>query len=256
MELRAYLDDFSSAYRGPTTSVCLRRRVDSTNELARRFVHAFAAEEETAPRVLLLALEQTAGKGRLGRTWASASGQGVYASLLVPGVDREVLSHWPMRAAVGLAVTVEELCGRPCLVKWPNDLLVGGAKIGGILIESVTRGEEPAAVVVGFGVNFGDPPSAVADRAVTSLRRENPDVPSLGGAAGCLVGGLEAALDSEPATDEYARRSAHRRGDILVCRVGEKIVHGEFAGFDARGFLRLQTAGGELVLSSAEVIEG
>ncbi len=256
MDLSSHVRAFQAAYRGPTSSVCFRQRVDSTNEGARRLIGAFLADEETPPRMLLIALEQTAGRGRLGRVWSSPRGQGLYASLVLPALGRDALGSLPMRAAVGLARGVEELGAQPCRVKWPNDLLVGRAKIGGILIETVARGEEPPIAIVGAGVNYGLPPENIGDRAVTSIQRESPLAPDF--AAGCavLVEALEGALEGESPAAEYAARSAHRPGDVLVCRVGDKIVHGDFVGFDENGFLRLRGPAGERVLSSAEVIEG
>jgi BirA family biotin operon repressor/biotin-[acetyl-CoA-carboxylase] ligase len=256
LDLSAHVRAFQAAYRGPTANVSFRQRVDSTNEVARRLVAAFLAEEETPPRLLLIALEQTSGRGRLGRVWSSPRGQGLYASLVLPTVDRETLATLPMRAAVGLSRGVEELGARPCRIKWPNDLLVGRAKIGGILIETVARGDEPPIAIVGAGVNYGLPPENVGERAVTSIQRESPLAPDFASGCAVLIEALEGALAGESPAAEYAARSAHRPGDVLVCRVGDKIVHGDFVGFDENGFLRLRGPAGERVLSSAEVIEG
>ena len=256
MDLISHVRAFQAAYRGPTANVSFRPSVDSTNEVARRLVSAFLADEETPPRMLLIALEQTAGRGRLGRVWSSPRGQGLYASLVLPAVAREALATLPMRAAVGLSRGVEELGARPCRVKWPNDLLVGRAKIAGILIETVARGDEPPIAIIGAGVNYGLPPDDVGERAVTSIQRESPQAPDFATGSALLVAALEAALEGPVPAAEYAERSAHRPGDVLVCRVGDKIVHGEFVGFDENGFLRLRGPAGERVLSSAEVIEG
>jgi BirA family biotin operon repressor/biotin-[acetyl-CoA-carboxylase] ligase len=256
LDLSSHVRAFQAAYRGPTSNVSFRQRVDSTNEVARRLVSAFLADEETPPRMLLIALEQTAGRGRLGRVWSSPRGQGLYASLVLPAVERDQLATLPMRAAVGLSRGVEELGARPCRVKWPNDLLVGKAKIGGILIETVARGDEPPIAIIGAGVNYGQPPEDVGERAVTSIQRESPQAAEFAVASATLVAALEKALEEGPPVAEYEARSAHRPGDVLVCRVGDKIVHGDFVGFDENGFLRLRGPAGERVLSSAEVIEG
>jgi BirA family biotin operon repressor/biotin-[acetyl-CoA-carboxylase] ligase len=250
-----YRTAFFSSYLGPTSNISFLRRIDSTNAMARRMVTEFLRDDEKPPRTALLAIEQTAGRGRRGRSWESPAAQGVYVTLLLPLADASELQWLPMKAAVGLARAIEELVGKPCQLKWPNDLLVGGAKIGGILIESVAVGERSALAILGFGVNHGTPPSAVADRQVTSLASERPSVMPLPAAAGCLLGALESALSEPLPAGEYARRSVHRPGDTLSCQVGEEAVRGEFMGFDAHGFLRLQTAAGERVLSSAEVIE-
>lgn len=256
MDVVAHAAAFRAAYLGPTENVYVRPRVDSTNEVARRLVSAFLAEDETPPRLLILALEQTRGRGRRGRPWSSPRGDGLYASLVLPQVSHELLVTLPMRAAVGLARGVERLAAQRCTIKWPNDLLLDGAKVGGILIETVARGEDPPVVVLGAGVNVGVPPGDVGDRAVTSLRQANAAVGPLAEASAVLVAALEEALDGAAPVAEYTARSAHRAGDVLVCRLGEAILHGEFLGFDANGFLRLRGPAGERVLSAAEVIEG
>lgn len=110
---------------------------------------------------------QTGGRGRRGRTWVSERGN-LYASLLLidPGA-RERLGDLPMVCAVALADAVEAATGAFGLVKlkWPNDLLVGEAKISGILLESEMLGDGRTAVVCGFGVNCAHHPDPVLYRA-------------------------------------------------------------------------------------------
>lgn len=254
MNVSEYRAAFLASYLGPTSNISFLRRIDSTNAMARRMVTEFLRDEERPPRTALLALEQTAGSGRRGRVWLSPPALGVYATLLLPLADAAELEWLPMRAAAGLAAGVEELVGKPCQLKWPNDLLVGGAKIGGILIESVAGGASGALAILGFGVNHGAPP-AVEGRSATSLENERRDVLPLPVAAAHLLGALEAALTGPLPFDDYVRRSIHRPGDTLTCQVGEEALRGEFLGFDRHGFLRLRTASGERVVSSAEVIE-
>lgn len=254
MNVSEYRAAFFASYSGPTSNISFLRQIDSTNAMARRMVTEFLRDDEKPPRTALLALEQTAGRGRRGRVWLSPAARGVYASLLLPLTDAGELEWLPMRAAAGLARGVEELIGKPCQVKWPNDLLVGGVKIGGILIESVVGSADGAIAIVGFGVNHGPPP-AVDGRPVTALASERPEVAPLPAAAARLLGSLEAALTGNAPAEEYARRSIHRPGDTLCCQVGEEALRGEFMGFDRHGFLRLRTASGERVLSSGEVIE-
>lgn len=248
-----YRSGFFSAYHGTTTNVSFLRSVDSTNSMAGRLAKEFARDDEWPPRTLLLAVEQTDGRGRADRSWESAAGEGVYATLMLTLDDAQHLQSLPLRVAVGLARALDALTGRPCEIKWPNDLLVGGAKIGGILIETVARGDG-ALAILGFGINHGRVPTLV-DRRATSIRDLHASAVALPAAAALLVESLEYSLTEEMPIAEYTRRSAHRLGDAMLCRVGNETVRGEFAGFDARGFLRLRAAGGERVLSAAEVIE-
>ncbi len=120
-------------------------RVTSTNDLARELAGS-GAGEGTA----VLALQQTAGRGRLGRPWVSPPG-GMYLSVIL----RPPLAstQWPLLAiamAVGAATGAQHVSGRPITLKWPNDLLWGGRKVGGVLVD----GSESVAVA-GMGINAG-----------------------------------------------------------------------------------------------------
>jgi len=118
-------------------------RVDSTNTLAAQF--ALGAERE---QLAILAAEQTAGRGQHGRTWTAPPGCSVLLSLLLfpPQVLRRVpvFTAW---AAVSVCETIRHLTGVPATIKWPNDVLLRGKKVCGILIEQ-SRG-----TVAGIGLN-------------------------------------------------------------------------------------------------------
>lgn len=127
--------------------------VTSTNDLARDLA-ASGAGEGTA----VLALEQSAGRGRLGRRWASPPG-GLYLSLVLrPDLRME---RWPLiglACSLGAAAAAEAHAGAPVRVKWPNDLLLDGRKVGGILIE--VAGD---AAVCGIGLNINPPGAPPAE---------------------------------------------------------------------------------------------
>jgi BirA family transcriptional regulator, biotin operon repressor / biotin---[acetyl-CoA-carboxylase] ligase len=146
--------------------------VDSTSERA----FAALAAGDARHGDLHVARAQTAGRGRLGKTWHSPPGEGLYASfVLLPGPP-----PWPAPAATmaaGLAVrdAVRALGLGAARLKWPNDVVVDGAKLAGILVE--TRGLVPERphYVVGIGVDVLQrefPPGLLAERAVTSLARQ------------------------------------------------------------------------------------
>jgi BirA family biotin operon repressor/biotin-[acetyl-CoA-carboxylase] ligase len=144
--------------------------VDSTSE------RAFAALAEGSARDgdVHVAEAQTAGRGRLGRRWMSAPGEGLTLSaVLLPGSLVPHPAAWTMAAGLAVLETVHGLGLRSATLKWPNDVLVGPAKLAGILVEA--RGSEPPHVVVGMGINVrqqGFPAELEAERAVTSLARE------------------------------------------------------------------------------------
>ncbi|RPH63606.1 MAG: biotin--[acetyl-CoA-carboxylase] ligase [Acidobacteria bacterium] len=130
--------------------------VSSTNDLAMRFAD-LGADEGT----VVLADAQTAGRGRRGREWFSPIGSGIYVSVVLrPSGESKQFPHWiasrlTVAAGVALAEGVRASTGLPVELKWPNDLVVGRRKLGGILTELSTTGADRPAVVVGIGVNSG-----------------------------------------------------------------------------------------------------
>jgi len=146
--------------------------VDSTNERALAAVAAGSARDGDVH----VATAQTAGRGRRGARWESASGEGLYASVvLLPGPPPPPAPAVTMMAGLAVLDAVRALGLVAARLKWPNDVLVGPAKLAGILVE--TRGLDPAAphLVVGIGVNVTQrafPAGLERERAVTSLARE------------------------------------------------------------------------------------
>ena len=123
--------------------------IHSTNDVARDL--ASGGEPEGT---VVLADEQTAGKGRLGRTWYATKGDSILLSVVLqPKLPPSHLFLLTMLTATGTCSAVEETTGLHCDLKWPNDLQVSGKKIGGILAEAGLEGDAVAFVVVGVGVN-------------------------------------------------------------------------------------------------------
>lgn len=120
---------------------------------------------------VFLADEQTAGRGRRGHTWHAAPGESLLFSVLLRP-ELELAQTSALTLAVGLALrdAIAPLIGDEALIKWPNDLLVGGKKLAGVLVESQLQGERLRAVVVGVGLNVSSRefPEEIAQRA-TSL---------------------------------------------------------------------------------------
>jgi len=130
-----------------------------------------------AAGTVVLADEQTGGRGRTGRTWHSPSGLGVWMSVAFGcELPAESLAPLSIAAAVSLAEALATLTGLDVRVKWPNDLLVGGRKLGGLLVESGnTAGERVRNAVLGIGLNVGLEDSDLPPELVgvaTSLRME------------------------------------------------------------------------------------
>jgi BirA family transcriptional regulator, biotin operon repressor / biotin---[acetyl-CoA-carboxylase] ligase len=211
------------------------RQTDSTNERARELAEAGAPHGS-----LVTADAQTAGRGRQGRRWEAPAGTALLCSLLVRRFD-DLLS---LRA--GLAVA--DVAGGEALVKWPNDVLLDGRKVAGVLVEG--RPQDGWAVV-GIGINVAVDVAALgehlSERAGTLGRPRSALAPALAE----LLGALERWLDA-PADETL---QALRARDALL---GQAVSWGERsgvgAGIDATGALRVRLESGlEQRLSAGEV---
>jgi BirA family transcriptional regulator, biotin operon repressor / biotin---[acetyl-CoA-carboxylase] ligase len=144
--------------------------IDSTNTCARAL-----ASNEAPEGAVVVADFQTAGKGRLGRTWsATASENLLFSVILRPRIPPEGVNLLPLLTAVAVARAISERSGLKPDCKWPNDLLLRGKKFCGILLEGVLREGALDFVIAGIGVNVNQVlfPDELKDRA-TSLRIES-----------------------------------------------------------------------------------
>ncbi len=141
--------------------------IDSTNNCARTMANAWAPEG-----TLVVAEFQTAGKGRLGRSWDSNAEENLtFSVVLRPGISPEALNLLPLVAGVAVAEAIREVTGQEAVCKWPNDILINEKKVCGILLEGALRDTELDFVVAGIGINVNqtDFPPELSGTA-TSLR--------------------------------------------------------------------------------------
>lgn len=239
-------------------NLIVAEQVDSTNTLARRLFDDSWTGLGPGPQALVVALEQTAGRGRQGRVWVSRRGLGIYATLLL-AISEAQLQTLPLLVGIGLARALERLGCRAHL-KWPNDVLVGGRKVGGILIESISRDASgTAAAIVGFGVNHGHRASELPTPFATSLREVVDPLPPFEEVAAELAASvlaeIERAGDTAYARRAYQELTVHQAGDVVRCRIAHEDFEGVFLGFDERGFLRLAVDGRERRVASGEIVE-
>lgn len=123
--------------------------VESTNDIAGQMAKEGAPEGR-----VVVADEQTAGRGRFSRAWVSGKSKGLWFSLVLrPKAEAERISQLTMVMAVAVAATVSELYGLSLGIKWPNDLLLDGKKVCGILSEGLIEKGEVAHVIIGIGLN-------------------------------------------------------------------------------------------------------
>jgi BirA family biotin operon repressor/biotin-[acetyl-CoA-carboxylase] ligase len=234
----------------------LRRvaRCGSTNSV-------LLAEKGLARPVLLLADEQTAGRGRRGQRWHSAPGEGLTLSLAVV-LRRPLreLAALPLVAGVAVARALRALGVARAALKWPNDIVVDGAKLGGILAETKSLNGAIKAVV-GVGINLR---GAAALR--TRLRRKVaaleqftavPDPETMAGAiAQTLLESLTAfetrGLDAVRA--DWDRLDAHAGQRLRVRLADGRVLTGVASGLESDGALRLATRTGMRAVHSGRVI--
>jgi BirA family biotin operon repressor/biotin-[acetyl-CoA-carboxylase] ligase len=131
--------------------VVLLASVGSTLDVAHRIA------PDAASGTLIVADEQTAGRGRHGRRWRSAAGAGLWLTLIERPTDARALDVLALRCGLYAAESLDALAGTGVCLKWPNDLYAGGRKLAGILIETRWRGTAPDWVAIGFGVNVRQP---------------------------------------------------------------------------------------------------
>lgn len=143
--------------------------VDSTNIYAKRL-----AEEKDSHGTLVAAGRQTQGKGRRGREWDSPEGTGIWMSLILkPAIKPSQASMITLVAGLSVCKTTKKLYGIKSLIKWPNDIVIGGKKICGILTEISTEFDYIHHLVVGIGINVStmEFPEELKEKA-TSIKKE------------------------------------------------------------------------------------
>ena len=142
--------------------------IGSTMDEARQLAARGAAEG-----TVVIAEEQTAGRGRFDRPWVSPRGENLSFSVILTPQARQ-LPYMNMAATLAVALTVADCAGLQPTIKWPNDVRVGGLKISGILIETAIESEDAVLANIGIGVNVNFDPSLYAEIAdiSTSLYRE------------------------------------------------------------------------------------
>ena len=168
MEFEAFAVALDRAWRSHDAGLVVLRHHRSTQDVARRLAREYGREGADAPRVDILALEQSAGHGRGDHPWSSPAGLGVYATALRTLPASTPLQMLPHRVAVALCETLGAWVPE-CRIKWPNDLVVGGRKLGGILVEVSSRGNAVSSILVGFGINHRGPASAFDAPAAISV---------------------------------------------------------------------------------------
>ncbi len=227
--------------------------VGSTNDVLRKL----AGEDTAADGTVVVSDSQTAGRGRLGRKWVSPAGRNLYLSALFrPKISPQESPVFTFLASCAL-VEVFSGYGISAAIKWPNDILVGGRKISGVLTELATSDGATDYLVIGIGVNLNLPEEY--------LRREMEDISEKTTSLSILLGEdvsrekfcaeLISALDRF--YGEFRRRGTRAivamwtekwgfLGKEVSVDVSGEVIRGVVESVDGNGFLYLRTDGGDL----------
>jgi BirA family biotin operon repressor/biotin-[acetyl-CoA-carboxylase] ligase len=228
----------------------------STNDLAKEL--ALAGEEEGT---VVLAEEQTMGRGMKGRKWHSARGKGAYLSVILRPPQSSI-SFLPLVAGLAVADAVFNSVGLRIRLRWPNDLVWGNKKLGGILCESGFSGDKANYVILGIGLNLNhgrdDFPEEIRDHA-TSLKlisKANTD-------KNILLRNLWPALnrwyvgflreEEEKIIRNFQENSILPLGMEIILATERGEIHGIYRGIDTQGGLILDSRGKIKSFFSAEI---
>jgi BirA family biotin operon repressor/biotin-[acetyl-CoA-carboxylase] ligase len=220
------------------------RLTDSTNARARELAFIGAPDG-----TLVTASEQSAGRGRQGRTWSAPPGRALLMSVIVRDLStRDALL--PLAVPIAVAEACDQFADSHCGIKWPNDIWLDGRKLSGILLEG--RPQEGWAVI-GIGLNVGTREEEFPEElrsTATSLAIASATDPGLEPVLEAVLESLEQRLADAP----KATLSAWRERDVLI---GRQITwnggEGEAVGLDASGALLVETDSGRVALDAGEV---
>lgn len=227
--------------------------IDSTNEEARR--RAFAGD---SGRLWILAEEQSAGRGRRGRTWASPKGNLYASALLIDPCPWAAAAQLGFVGGVALARAAKDVGGAGARLKWPNDLVSEGAKCAGVLVEGATLPDKRLACVIGVGVNCSSAPTGVG-YPTAILASENGGPIEAGVLFERLIARFDEALLAWRAGEAFAAiRSAwlaHAAALGVRIRIesGGRQREGAFEGLDGAGRLLFRGESGIERIESADL---
>ena len=237
-------------------SVALISRVASTNLIARRVLHECIENELLLPKAIIIAGEQFAGRGRNQRSWSSPAGKGIYATTLITRPLSE-LPVVPLAIANILATFVRDAFGVDARIKWPNDILVGGKKLAGILIEARVQ-EDRALLLIGTGINVEPVQNDDRTNAVSLSEVSPRDIGGLDAVTDAFISamdqGLSQPFEASSVLEQWRSLAVHRVGDSITCVIGDRTIHGTWNGIDDQGRAIVQDGNESTAVSAGDLI--
>jgi BirA family biotin operon repressor/biotin-[acetyl-CoA-carboxylase] ligase len=235
----------------PLWNPVLLAETASTNDVARE-----QGRKGAKAGFVVAASKQTRGRGRLGRNWESPSNQGLYVSILLrPDLATTEVGRLTILSSVVTADAVEAVAGFRPQIKWPNDLLVNGRKLSGLLIETERVGFRVAFAVIGIGLNVGhgaDDFSPEVRGLATSLRLVTGEWFRRADVLVALLRAFERRLAAPFAEVREAWESSSLTlGQQVTLTTARGVKHGQAVGLDESGALLLRGDSGEVEVVTA-----
>jgi BirA family biotin operon repressor/biotin-[acetyl-CoA-carboxylase] ligase len=257
--LRDRLDRLADLLTEQVENVVLLNVVDSTHAMARRLIAAMDEEEQALAATVIIADHQECGEGRGGRRWESPPG-GLYVSWMRSGIDSETIARLPMLAAAAAAAAVRTVGVEDARIKWPNDLLVAGKKLAGMVV--FARHGDTNWATVGLGINIDTTPildegNAPQATSIADLKKDS-DIGALRDTlVSSFVGSLTRSLtDPEPALASWRGQLLQQPGDTVKVRLASaREIEGTVIEVTEEGFLRIGVNGDEQVITGGDLIE-
>jgi BirA family biotin operon repressor/biotin-[acetyl-CoA-carboxylase] ligase len=231
--------------------------VKSTNDLA-----AQMAENGVPEGTIVVADQQTKGRGRLGRSWYSPPGTGIYVSIILkPKFKPEMAPAVSIMTAIALADTMSAYCPGNVRIKWPNDVLIGGRKVAGILTELSAEREKIHHIVIGVGINVnqtaGDFPDEIRSLATSVRRSVKRKVRRVKLLQTFLSNFEKEYVKYRKHRLKKSHAKVRRYSSLIGChvtlRTGQHETHGMALDIDDRGYLVLDVDGKKTLVSAGEV---
>ena len=227
---------------------CFETLPSTNNYLKAKRAEMLALEPSLRENYIVVAKEQTGGRGTKGREFLSAKG-GVYLSVLTFYEDLKARDAFTLMANAAVAVCETlRYYGLNPVIKWANDIYVNDKKICGILIENVFSGENVSSSVVGIGLNVINPLAESIKDIATSMQKETGEIYDVEEVTSRLI----SELLTKRSMKEYLSYIGYM-GRVVMLSIGDERVHGRLLSVDELGGLIVSIDGKERRLTSAEV---
>jgi BirA family biotin operon repressor/biotin-[acetyl-CoA-carboxylase] ligase len=247
--------DLEARLRGQPIEINYRQSCESTNQECMQILRHGS---------VVIADHQTAGRGRRGRAWLSPEGENIYCSIgLIKSIRAEYVGMISLQVGVCIAQVLNTQGFTNISLKWPNDVLLMGEKLGGILIETRVLSTNEFYLVIGFGLNVDLPPSVLKqiDRPATSLRKAPQKMAGNISRQRLLPLMIASIYESVLALDIYKMPELIRQfsqldsymGKEVIIHYGKDEISGQYMGIEKTGQIKIQTHQGLRVFSAAEI---